>query len=90
MGPDGDLEAVGVIGVLCEAETTERVVRKTPSGPLHRAVCNRWHGHGGWHRQVRGRDFKVLHVWNDAQCRTPDWKEARRKEMALAKAASRD
>lgn len=77
-------EHPGVIGILCGAETTERVMQKTPSGPLHKAVCNRWHGHEGDHRNVRGKDFCTLATWTDAECGAPDINVQRRKEMALA------
>lgn len=76
---------VGVIGVVCGAVTLDRRVRKTPAGPLHQAVCNRWHGHEGPH-YMRGRDFARLASWADKDCATPDWKAERRKQMALAKA----
>ena len=88
--PEGGIQAevvtVGTIGVLYEAKTTARVIRKTPAGPLHPAVCNRWHGHSGEHRMTRGKDFATLAVWGDAECAAPDWKAAKRAEMAVAKA----
>lgn len=77
-------EHPGVIGVLCEATTSERIMQKTPAGPLHKAVCNRWARHEGLHRQVRGRDFALLAQWSDADCGAPDTNAQRRKEMALA------
>jgi hypothetical protein len=77
-------EQPGVIGILCGAETAERVLRKTRSGPLHKAVCNRWHGHEGKHRHVRGKNFATPAEWTDAECGAPDVMAQRRKEMALA------
>lgn len=75
----------GLIGVVCERQTIEKVVRKTPSGPLHRARCNRWYLHDGPHREVRGRDFAILAEWTDAECCAPDDKAEKRREMLLAK-----
>lgn len=75
---------VGVIGVTCGAETNTAVVRKTPWGPLYRAVCNRWHGHDGPHVMTRGKDFAKLHTWTDAQCRTRSAVDLRRQELAVA------
>lgn len=80
----GNNLTVGTVGVLCGERTLERVVRKTPAGPLHPATCNRWHGHSGFHRETRTCDFAVLHEWHQDACRAPDWKEQRRREMAAA------
>lgn len=80
---------VGTIGVLCGATTLERMVRKTPAGPLHQAVCNRWHGHTGRH-WMTDRKFTRLFEWDDVACRAPDWKAAKRAEMAIAARAARD
>lgn len=84
-----DRDDVGTIGVVCGATTLERVVRKTPRGPLHQATCTRWAGHGGLHNMTRGRDFARLFEWGPEQTAAPDWKAARRREMAVAARESR-
>lgn len=81
--------SVGVIGVVCEAETNARVIRKTKTGPLHRAICNRWAGHDGPHLMTRGRDFAALYRWTDAQCRTRSALELKSQERAIAARLSR-
>lgn len=74
-----------MIGVTCDATTAEKVIQKTESGPLHAAVCNRWAQHDDLHKMTRGKDFAVLYEWGDDECATPDWKDERRREMAVAK-----
>lgn len=76
--------SVGVIGVVCGAETNARVVRKTTHGPLHRAVCNRWAHHDGPHTMTRGKDFAKLHTWTDAQCRMRTANELKTQELAIS------
>lgn len=81
--------SVGVIGVVCGAETNARVVRKTVTGPLHRATCNRWAQHDGLHVMTRGRDFFPMHTWTDAQCRMRTANELKTQELAIAKRLAR-
>lgn len=64
-------EDPGEIGTLCGLKTKEKIVRKTPHGPWHQAVCNRWMRHQGNHRQTRGRDFRVQAEWTDDDCPDP-------------------
>jgi hypothetical protein len=87
LGPDRD--GVGTIGVLCGARTVARIVRKTPAGPLHKAVCNRWHGHDGPHTMTRGRDFARMAEWGEEDCEQRDYKEIYRIERATSERATR-
>lgn len=79
------MSGIGIFGILCEAKTVENLVRKTESGPLHPAVCNRWANHDGLHRQTRGADFAVLHEFGEDEVALPDVNDAKRKEMAVSK-----
>lgn len=77
---------IGYFGITCGAKTTSEVVRKTTSGPLHKAVCNRWAEHGELHRMTDVKTFVLLYEWGEDETAAPDLNDQRRKEMALSKA----
>lgn len=81
---------VGVIGVVCEARSLSPMVRKTPRGPLHPGRCNRWHGHDGPHREIRGRDFTLLAEWSELECRPRTWMEVYNQQQAIRRVQLRD
>lgn len=66
-------------------KTVENLARKTESGPLHPAVCNRWANHDGLHRTTDTKTFVVLHEFGEDEIALPDVNDAKRKEMAVSK-----